>query len=74
VSEWAQVGPPPGETSALLVARMLREAGAPTEERQDAGFDAPTPLSAVSGIALVPEPPPAGARRPQEDTTELGSW
>jgi hypothetical protein len=54
--------------------RMLRKARAPTDERHDAGFDAPDPLSAVSRVVLVPEPAPAEARRSLEGMTGLSAW
>jgi len=74
VSDWVEVGSPPGEASALLIVGMLREMGAPTDERQGAGFAAHDPLSAVSGDALVPESSLVEAHRLPEDTTGLGSW
>ena len=74
MSDWVEVDLPPGETSALLMAGMLRETGAPTDERQGAGFDAHDPLSAVTGDALVPESTLVEARGLPEDTTGLGPW
>jgi hypothetical protein len=74
LSDWAEIGSPPGEISALPMARMLREVEAPTGERQDGAIGAPDPLSAVSGAVLVPEPAPVEARWLPEDTTGLGSW
>jgi hypothetical protein len=74
VSDWAEVGSPPEETSALLMARVLSEAGAPTDKRQDAVFDALAPLAAVSGVVLVLEPALAEARRLPEDMIGLDSW
>ena len=79
MSDKAEVGSPPDETSALLMARVLSEAGAPTDERQDAvfdalAFDALAPLSAVSEVVLVLKPAPAEARRLPEDMIGLDSW
>ena len=65
---------PPGEASALLMAGMLREMGAPPDERQGTGFGAHDPLSAVPGDALVPKSALVEAHRLPENTSGLGSW
>lgn len=74
MSDWVDVGSPPDETSTPLMARMLSKAGVPTDERQDAGFDTTDPLSPISGIAIVPEPAPTGARRSPGGMIGLGAW
>lgn len=74
MSDWVEVGLPPGEASALLMARMLRETGAPTDERQGTGFGAHTPLSTVPEDAMVPESAFVEARRLPEGTSGSGSW
>ncbi len=74
MSDWVEVGLPPGESSAMLMAGMLRETGTPTDERQGAGFGTHDPLSAVPGEALVPESSLVQTHRLPEDTTNLGSW
>jgi hypothetical protein len=75
VSDWVEVGSPPDEISALLMAGMSREAGAPTDERQGAGFGTHDPLSALPVDVLVPDDPAlTEARRLPEKTTGLGSW
>ena len=74
VSDWVEIGSPPNETSASLMAGMLREANALTDECRGAGFGVPDSLSSVPGDVPVPEPVFAEARRLPEDTTGLGSW
>ena len=74
MSDWAEVGSSPGETSAWLMARVLSETGAPTDKRQDAVFDALAPLSVVSEVALVLEPTLTEARRLPEDMIGLDLW
>jgi hypothetical protein len=74
VSDWVEVSLPPNGTCALLMVGMLRKTGAPTDERQGAGFCAPHPLSAIPGHVLVPKPALAEARRLPEDTTGSDSW
>ena len=71
---WVEVVPAPDETSALLMAGVSKEAGAPTNERQGAGFATHDPLSAILGEMFVPESALAEARRRPEDSTGLGSW
>ncbi len=74
MSDWAEVGSPPGETFAPLTEGMLREAGTPTDERWGAGFGDPGSLSTVPEDVLVPEPALTEARRLPEDTMGLDSW
>jgi hypothetical protein len=75
VSDRLEVGSPPDEISALLMAGMSREVGAPTDERQGAGFDTHDPLSALPVDVLVPDDPAlTEARRLPEDTSGLGPW
>jgi hypothetical protein len=75
VIDWAEVGSLPDEISALLMAGMSREAGAPTDERRGAGFGTHDPLSALPADVLVPDDPAlTEARRLPEDTSGLGSW
>ena len=74
VSERVEVGSPPDETSALLMAGMLKEAGAATDERQGDGFGAPDPLYPLPRHVLISESALVEARRLLKYTIGLGSW
>ena len=75
MSDWVEVGSPPDEISALLMAEMSREASTPTDERQGAGFGTYDPLSALSLDVLVSDDPAlTEARRLPQNTIGLSSW
>ena len=74
MSERVEVGSPPDETSALLMAGMLKEAGAAIDEQQGDGFGAPDPLYALPRHVLISESALVEARRLLKYTIGLGSW